>query len=228
MSLFKYLAVLVIALGLSIGPGIDLAYAETVEERNKRIQGIFNEYRAMQFAIMVHRKCNTIDKLTLKAAETTSDLRTRKLLEIRAIDQPQLNKARAAIQKELDGVSCGQVKANANLILANNRATFYKDFYLLIWYEYMEVAALRIMLQKGDIAGNKAKFQCGQYSFDQIRAIKPYTDAAYNAMKGRGQYKNSQAQAKDLIEKCQNKTPGVETSPLMQMMDVAQAELAKG
>lgn len=228
MSLFKYLAALVIALGLSIGPGIDPAHAETAAERNKRIQGIFNEYRAMQLAIMVHGKCNTIDKLTLKAAETTSDLRTQKLLEIRAIDQPQLNKARAAIQKELDGISCGQVKANPNLMLANNRATFYKDFYLLIWYEYMEVAALRILLQKGDIASNEGKFRCGKYSFDQISAIKPYTDAAYNAMKGKGQHKNSQAQAKDLIEKCQNKTPGVETSPLMQMMDAARGELVKG
>lgn len=228
MRFLTYFSALVLAMGLSIGPGIDPAHAETAEERNKRIQGIFNEYRAMQLAITVHRKCNTIDSLTVKAAETTSGLRTRKLLEIRAIDQPQLDTTRAAIQKEVDGISCGQIKANPNLMLANSRATFYKDFYLLIWYEYMEVAALRILLQKGDIASNEAKFRCGKYSFDQISAIKPLTDAANKSKKVTGHRKNSQAQAKDLIEKCQNKTPGVETSPLMQMMDAARAELAKG
>jgi len=228
MSFLKYFSALVLAMGLSIGPGIDPVHAETVAERNKRIQGIFDEYRAMQFAIMAHRKCNTLDTLTEKAAETTSNLRTQKLLELRAIKQPQLDTAQAAIQKDVDGASCEKIKGNANLKISNERATFYKDFYLYIWYEYVELAAMRTIFSGDALSGGADKFGCGKYSFDQIRAIKPYTDAADQAMAGKGQYKNARAQAEDMIENCQAKKPGVTTSPLMQMMDAAQTELAKG
>ena len=203
------------------------AQAKLTAEQQKQAQGIYNEHQAMQIAMKAHQKCKGLDTLTFVAAAITADLRKTALVQMNALTDSQVANARGAAQKEIDAEKCDTLKAKPVLKSYNERAIFYRDFYLYIWHEYMEVAALQIIMGKGSLAENKTGFGCGKHSYDQIRAIKPYTDKAHQAMKTKGQYKNARAQAEEMIKNCQAKLPGVAASPLMQMLEAAQGELKK-
>ena len=196
-------------------------------EQQKQAQILFNEHQAMQIAMKSHQKCSGLDTLTFVAAAITADLRKNALVSMQAMNKTQVATARGSIQKEIDAQKCEDIKENSNLIISNDHAMFYKNFYLLVWYEYVEVAALRMIMNKSALTDGKDKFGCGKYSFDQIRAIAPFTDAAREALKGKGQFENSRAQAEQMIKNCQAKAPGIAASPLMQLMDAAQTEMAK-
>ena len=184
---------------------------------------MFQEHKAMQMAIRTHLKCQTLDSLIQTAAQVTSDMHQKALINMKAVTAAQLAGHDAGLQTSIDKETCDSLKANANIGIANERAIFYKDFYLYVWHEYREVAATRIILSSGSGSNGSlfddSKFACAGYSYDQIAKIKPLSDAAWQVMKTKGQFSNARAQAENVIEACQKNFDEVKKSPAIQMLE---------
>ena len=191
----------------------------------KKAQNIFNEYKAMEIAKNTHKKCGGLDALTFKAAQLTGKIRHDALINMKAATTAQLSTTAANISKSINGTSCENLKKDNNLKISNERAVFYKNFYLYIWHEYREIAAARTIFSKEALSGGEEKYRCGKYSFKQMGYIKPFTDAAYAALKNKGQYQNARREAKNMINSCKMPNNDVASSPLMQMLEAAMAHL---
>jgi len=199
------------------------AQVQLSTEQQKQAQDIFQEHKAMQMAVRVHRKCQTLDTLTETAALITSDMRRQALINLGAASFDQIAGHDAGLQASIDKGSCDTLKANPNIGVANERAIFYKDFYLYVWHEYREVAATRIILSSSSGSNGSlfddSKFACAGYSFDQIGKIKPLSDAAWQVMKTKGQFSNARAEAEKIIEACQKNLDEMKSSPAVRMLE---------
>lgn len=203
------------------------AQAKLTAEQQKQAQSVYNEHQAMQIAIKVHSKCGGIDQLASTAAVITADMRKLTLVNMKALTDEQMIAARDAIQKQIDSEYCEAIRAKPAVKQSNERAVFYRDFYLYVWHQYMELAAIRVITGGGTRFGGKDQYGCAGYSYDQIRTIKPLTDAAAKTMKTKGQYQNARKQAEDVLKSCQTNNTGIKNSPAVRMLEAAMEKQAK-
>jgi len=142
-----------------------------------------------------------------------------------ALSSAQADAANLDLQGYVDGHGCEDLKAIPSLSVANERATFYKDYYLYIWHEYMEVASLELIYSK-DVFDD-SNYGCGGYSYDQIESIAPLTTAAKQVMSSKGQFMNARTEAKTILKSCKADGAAMAGTPAITMLEAALAELAQ-
>lgn len=201
------------------------AQAQLSSEQQKRAQSTYQEYRALQISMRVQLKCQTLDTLTYTAARITAELRKKSLLDMGATTEADLDAANGALQQDIDNQTCDGLAGNAVLSTANERATFYKDYYLYVWHEYREVVAAKIMLS--DDWDDVSEYGCAGYTHDQINEIRPLSNAAWQVMKTKGYFDNAHAEAKNILKSCQNDSDTMKFSPAIQMLEAGFNALAE-